>query len=264
VSALDGAFARVDRAEEHLANLKNRVDEYFKPLGGGMEVRVVPGHLPQMPSNPPDLGEIPLTFGILIGETVQNLRTALDYLIYELANWRSGVNPKRRTQFPIESTPDGFDGRIDTYLKGVLEEHVATIKGLQPFGGRRNWLWHIQDISNTDKHNVVPTTIGFGEMMIYGGTDATTATLAGGYAKPGDPVGMYFKIPASIAIQEGDDPAPKRLPNHRPAIALLEDLVAETRALLKTFDPFFETEPPPRVLTHRQPPAKKRRKKKRR
>jgi hypothetical protein len=264
VAALDGAFARIDRAEEHLANLKSRVDEYVKPLGGGVEVRVVPGQQPRFPSEPPKLGEIPITFGILIGETVQNLRTALDYLVYELANWRSGPDKSRRTQFPIESKPYGFNGRIDSFLEGVFEDHVAAIKRLQPFDGRRNWLWHIRDISNTDKHNVVPATMGFGEMLIYAGTHATTATLAGGYAKPGDPVGMYFKIPMSIALREGDDPAPQRLPDHRPAIKLLEDLIAQTRGLLETFEPIFETEPPPRVLTHRPATPRKRKKNRRR
>jgi hypothetical protein len=263
VKALDGAFARVDRAGEHLANLKGRVDAYVKPLGGGVEVRVVPGQTPQFPPDLPDLPELPLLCGILIGETAQNLRTALDYLVYELANWRSDPDPNRRTQFPIETTPKGFDGRVNTYLEGVLEEHVAAIKGLQPFNSR-NWLWRIREISNTDKHNVVPATIAFGEKHIYAGPDATTATLAGGYAKPGDPVGMYFKIPMSIALREAEDPAaPRRLPPHLPAIELLEDLIAQTRGLLETFEPVFEAEPPPRVLIHRRPQPRKRKKRRR-
>ena len=257
MSALAGAFARVDRAEEHLANLKCRVDTYFKPMGDGIEVRVVPGQVPQPVSKPPHLGEIPLMFGILIGETVQNLRTALDYLVYELANWYSGPDPNRRTQFPIETTPNGFNGRVGTYLEGVFEEHVTALKGLQPFK-TRNWLWHIREISNTDKHRVVPATVGFGQRTVSIGPNATAATLTGGYAKPGDPMAMYYKLPMSIALKQ-EELIPGRLPPHIPAIELLEDLTAQTRGLLETFEPIFETEPPPRVLTpHRRPRSRKR------
>ena len=46
-----------------------------------------------------------------MGETIYNLRSALDYLVYVLARAGKPSNV-RDTQFPIEDTMDNFAGRI--------------------------------------------------------------------------------------------------------------------------------------------------------
>jgi hypothetical protein len=126
---LDDAFLRVDRAAEHLASFKRLSKRYFDAHERAWEA-VVMGNKVGWPGgaivqeNPP-----PRRLGLLVGETVQNLRTALDYLVFQMADWHSGPDPERRTQFPIESTPEGFRARRNTHLKGVCDEHVALLNG---------------------------------------------------------------------------------------------------------------------------------------
>jgi len=55
---------------------------------------------PELPLNP----KVP----ILAGEVIQSLRSALDYLIYDLAILDSG-KPQDGTQFPAEGDPESFD-----------------------------------------------------------------------------------------------------------------------------------------------------------
>jgi hypothetical protein len=240
VSRHTDAHARIDRAEEHLAQLKVRLDAHLKSYEDVSVVRVVGvrGEFPKI-----DWKSLPRPDRILIGEVVQNLRAALDYLIYQLADWYSGPDPDRRTQFPIESDPEVFRGRRrNSYLKGVCDEHVAAIERLQPYGGP-NWLSRLQEISNEDKHNVIVAAPQLkASAQISVGLSDEEAIARGGFRKPGD-VGMYFKMPVYVALQDGT-----------PVVEVLEELKTETRALLQVFEPEFEREPPP---MHLRPPKRK-------
>ena len=93
---------------------------------------------------------------ILLGEICYNLRSALDYLVFELAKFDSGTI-QNGTQFPIDDTPQKFARHIPTRLKGVGVSHVTTIEGLQPYNGCR-WSQILRDISNPDKHRELQST----------------------------------------------------------------------------------------------------------
>src|SRR5262249_11398095 len=93
--ALHGADIRVQRADDHLKELKRLEAGLPKPnvieerdfLGGAVTIeRITKDEIPPMTS-------------ILIGEVVYNLRAALDYLVYELAILDSG-SIQDGTQFP--------------------------------------------------------------------------------------------------------------------------------------------------------------------
>ena len=92
----------------------------------------------------------PLRVGVLVGEVCYNLRSAVDFLVYNLA-WLDSGTPQEMTQFPIEDTRKGFAGRENTWLKGVNTAHVAEIEVLQPYSGCQ-WTKILRDLSNPDKH----------------------------------------------------------------------------------------------------------------
>jgi hypothetical protein len=144
--ALDGSKARLARSNEHFTELKAAASDFLKNVQMSNS----------MPTNPID---IPLKIGIIVGEIVYNLRSALDYLIYELACTDS-KKIVEGTQFPIEDTEKVFNTRIGeigdkrkngVYLRGVSDSHVTAIKQLQPFSGCQ-WTKTLRDISNPDKH----------------------------------------------------------------------------------------------------------------
>ena len=91
--ALADARLRVERTREHIADLEHRVEEWrqsqqpsVRQAEGGRLVGV--SH-----SGPP----LPRMINLIIGESVQNLRTSLDYLIYGLAWLDSGRHQNRRS-----------------------------------------------------------------------------------------------------------------------------------------------------------------------
>lgn len=228
IGPLDNPRLRIERAGQHLANLKRRIKTYEKAHEGTVLIRVEQGNrvsLQGVPKDPP-----PRVTGVLVGETVQNLRTALDYLVYALAWFDTGPDPegKRKTQFPICDTPEAFERRRDTWLEGVSDDHRIAIEWLQPYKGRK-WLADLRDISNLDKHNVIAVATGVsGTAVAPIGLPDLYVKAAGGFRKPGDD-SVYYKLPLVVSF-----------PNGPPVVHVLEVFKAEVSAIIDAFEPEFE------------------------
>jgi hypothetical protein len=113
------------------------------------------------------LGPPPQSIVLIAGEAVYQLRSSLDHLIYQLvlANGHAALLEGSRThQFPIFETPAGYESRAARRIAGVLDAAQSLIEAVQPYHReqgsiRRDPLWLLQDLNNTDKHKVLPLTI---------------------------------------------------------------------------------------------------------
>ncbi len=171
---LRGAYARLTRANVHLRDFKRRAERFNRShldhLSYDFNPQTQLAHVHWDKGREPSAG-----MSIVVGETIYNLRAALDYLVYELAR-RDSRSEQNGTQFPIESTPEGFERRCDetrdrgVFLRGLLPEHKAAIKILQPCCGC-NWTKLLADLSNPDKHRKLtdsPGTATFHTHIAYG------------------------------------------------------------------------------------------------
>ena len=149
--SLNHAFARVNRATDHLSELKKNLVP-LEALGNESESSNTILLL-SMPM--PEPGLIPPLVSILVGEIVYNLRAALDYLIYELAFLDSGVR-QEKTQFPICEWPKSWGTKHtqEDMLRGLSDTHKGDIKLLQPFSSCE-WTGKLQALSNPDKHKTL-------------------------------------------------------------------------------------------------------------
>jgi hypothetical protein len=153
--SLHPSFERIRRAEEHLANLR----AHIAALKTRQEQTVGCDFDPKPPhkiilTDTASRAQPDMIVGILIGEVCYNLRSALDYLVYNLSWLDSGAPPtiKDKTQFPIESGQKGFLRREQQgWLKGINATHVANIKVLQPYKGCE-WSRVLADRTGRDKH----------------------------------------------------------------------------------------------------------------
>lgn len=209
----------MDRAGEHLADLKDRIGRYAKTQKDNITVQMHGGapHLVIAVEPPPRM------FSVLVGEVIQNLRTGLDYLVYALA-WLDSGAYQPKTQFPIESTCDGFKGRRSTYLKGVSDEHVAAIERLQPFNGG-DWLGALADASNKDKHRALHLVVAQGS----GTVDLRAPGHAGEGASLDGQMHVHHNPTLDVAFSDGT-----------PVLKPLEILEASVRGVLDSFKPDFE------------------------
>jgi hypothetical protein len=237
---LDGAYARVARAEEHIDHLERLADEFGQaekqatrlkfqddttiPPGGSVDLLTF-----EHPETP-----VPDFFGVLIGESLYNLRTALDYLIFELAALDSGAD-QAGTQFPIFDHQADFARRGLAMLPGVSAAHRARIEGAQPYQGPHNdWLALFRTLSNRDKHRELRPVV-FATDFTFEAHDQPTTTTGGSFH-----VKVHFDFMPRIAF------APTSLPfkvsdSWPPVwvIPSLREFAARIRDMLDSFKPDF-------------------------
>jgi hypothetical protein len=145
---LAGMRAKLERAREHLITLNSEVSAFLerKPYEifqetwrGGREL-IFKIRVQERP---------PIAWSAIVGDCVQNLRSALNYLAWELARLEEA--PPYHTAFPIYVTPKSFYERYNPNhklagqftprsglykIEGIGQEAQAIIENLQPFKGQ--------------------------------------------------------------------------------------------------------------------------------
>jgi hypothetical protein len=98
--SLAGAWLRFRRADTHISEAQNLIRDYGKTCKNHIvaDNDSNPG-LPVFILNAPDL---PPILSVIVGDAIHNFRTALDYIIFELARKDSG-KIQNGTQFLIEN-----------------------------------------------------------------------------------------------------------------------------------------------------------------
>ena len=124
--------------------------------------------------------EPPLRFGVILGDCLHNLRSALDHLVWQVA-LLDGNTPDRNAQYPIASKSERqFEDMAKRQLAGLNDRHRAMIKDTQPFHRGADAATHplsmLANLSNTDKHQVVHTAFN---MVSYDATATLDALVAG-------------------------------------------------------------------------------------
>ena len=129
----------------------------------------------------------PLRWGVMLGECVHNLRSALDHLVCQLTLLDGGtMEDCAQTQFPIASKSEAqFEGMADARIPGLSKWHRAMIKRAQPYrAGDLAWkhpLTILAELSNADKHRLINPTYS----IIKSDTSETLDRLVGSYKGPG-------------------------------------------------------------------------------
>lgn len=152
----DGIDAKIKRADKHGFELKDVVDRFkqsepytlfsYCDLESRNELFAV--HVNAEP---------PLEAAAIAGDLINNLRTALDYLMCELYRV-NGVEPSEWTFFPISRTPDKFKAKIGGIEKTIGKKAVKLIEATEPYkGGAGDGLWQLHELNRRDKHRLLMT-----------------------------------------------------------------------------------------------------------
>lgn len=158
----DSIRKKMYRAHQNFEELTAEVGRYFKSNPGKL--------VPQQESTPDTIiaafqtkDSLPSRMPLIAGDCLQNLRSSLDYLVWELV-LAEGKEPGKHNSFPICSGPtaDVFEDAIKWHgkrpgcLEGIPLNAVAEIRNLQPCRLGDDWqkdfLWVLNELTNLNKH----------------------------------------------------------------------------------------------------------------
>lgn len=99
----------------------------------------------------------PHRFALIAGDAIQNLRSALDHLVWRLVEANSGT-PTRNNEFPISEDAKNYKANSPRKVKGMRPEAKEAIDAIEPYkGGRGEELWVLHRLNITDKHRLLVT-----------------------------------------------------------------------------------------------------------
>jgi hypothetical protein len=112
-------------------------------------------------------GMMPVSdFGVMIGDIVHNLRSALDQLAYRLVVGVSQAPITRAISFPIFrdsglKTPQQVNSLVRDTVRGSRPHLIDKLSRLEPYeGGRHQILWALHYLDIIDKHRLLVTAAG--------------------------------------------------------------------------------------------------------
>ena len=158
-----GCQLKLDRAYEHIETLNDALQGFLR--------RNPHAPLPKVHKQPPEYvagmkvrEAPPLRWGIIVGEMVHNLRSALDHLVHQLA-LANGKTPGGIAYPVLSEDPDSPNASDKTrtiwanLAKRVHPDDLAIIERTQPYKGRDHGigrvLFALNRLSNWDKHNAI-------------------------------------------------------------------------------------------------------------
>jgi hypothetical protein len=212
--SLDGVDGKIERAKHHLSELKDVLHVALDPrryrfafdseLENGEHVLRVYG-----------VPRVDPVWSLIVGDCLHNLRSALDYLAWQLV-LVDGGDPTSETQFPIRQSPP-------TQLKPAIRrpEILDALERTQPYSDPRDsYLSALQSLNNIDKHRLllVVACVFVPERMWWGaeeGEPNPTIRANIGSLKDGDAV-AWFDF-------HGDEPPPDFDPHPTLQVSLREE-----------------------------------------
>jgi hypothetical protein len=109
------------------------------------------------------LREPPLQgLALIFGDMISNLRTTLDYLVWQLV-LAAGNRPGRRTGFPVVRRAKDWEVQSRTALRGVEQRWVDEIEARQPYHRPEQPALHplaiLEHVNNLNKHRFLPVAV---------------------------------------------------------------------------------------------------------
>jgi hypothetical protein len=104
--------------------------------------------------------EPPDKLSAIIGDALQNLRSTLDHLAWQLVE-ANGQRPTRDTTFPIFKDAVSYQGGRTVKVTGMSVAVIQIIDELKPYAGGNADLSRLHELNKIDKHRLL-LTVGSG------------------------------------------------------------------------------------------------------
>jgi hypothetical protein len=172
--------SKIDQARKHITTLTGDIQTFFesKPYEVGTKRDPQTRRLIYYVLN---LKQVPPSLATTTGDAIQNLRTALDHLAYQLylvGSQQSGNG--RHIQFPIGKDAGHYANLRNGTTTGMRPDAITMLDSLQPYkGGKGHKFWVLQELNNADKHRFLIAvgsnfqSVNIGPVLIEGLREAS-------------------------------------------------------------------------------------------
>ena len=151
LAPFDGPRLKIKRAEKHIAELKELVNEFAATVEYIMQpIAQTHTHTTYVFrfAKPPPC-EVP----VVIGDAVHNLRAALDIMICDIARLREKSSDQLK--FPFAPHAEGLEDIFKKGLKRLGPDIVEAVRALKPYKGGNLALRALHDLDIDDKHEAI-------------------------------------------------------------------------------------------------------------
>ena len=161
----------------------------------------------------------PATMGLMIGDVIHNLRSALDLLFWQLVDSQS-MAPNSGDQFPVfksKSIYDSPSGQGKVRRSG--RQALTIFDAIKPYREGNEPLWQLHGLSLVDKHHVlIPVAMTYQSMVIdlalgpiFGAEAEGTLRIPISFPKPICPLEDNIEIARFAGLGRDAQPAPEML-----------------------------------------------------
>ena len=153
-------WQKVERANKHIHDLNAAIGTFGATNPYKVAVKRDQMNRPVYYASKVD--GVPLEITLILGDAIQNMRTALDHLAQQLYLVGTGSsNLARHTNFPIADTASKHEALVAKSVKGMTQKAIDAICALEPYkDGKGHQLWVLHNLNNIDKHRALVACAG--------------------------------------------------------------------------------------------------------
>jgi hypothetical protein len=149
-------WQKVEWANRHIRDL----DAAIQAFGTTNPYRIVPKRDPE--TRRPiyymrQVDAVPTEISLILGDAIQNLRTALDHISQQLYLVGTGSsNLAKHVSFFIADSASEHERLVGGKVKGMTQKAIDAICALEPYkDGKGHQLWVLNKLNNIDKHRTL-------------------------------------------------------------------------------------------------------------
>lgn len=150
---------RLVAANARLQEFSLEAERRIQPNSGSVRVRYTLESGQRAPSTNLDWADVALPVEVaselspIASEVVHHLRTALEYIVFNMVWEDTGTRPTYWVKAPCHGTEDEWSRSMKSKpLRLLSSDHLSALGAVQPFTGTP-WLTHLTSLSNPDKHH---------------------------------------------------------------------------------------------------------------
>lgn len=205
MAGIDQIRLKIERADKHIHDLETALFAFKKsdPYKVGTKEDAQTRQLVYYITKADD---VPTPVAAVAGDALQNLRTALDYVAWQLCPASS-----RHSQlaFPISDDAAKYEAEKTRKIKGMLKPAIDAIDATKPYKGGNDTLWRLHRLNNIDKHRLL-LTVGTAFSAVNVGPHIIGEMIKSGIATHLGKPGIRLPIP-TIYLRPSDRQFPLKV-----------------------------------------------------